>query len=261
MNFMRKILAGLILSAGFCAQAAFQVEITFNNGAIRTLSNVSVESGRVILPGENMAVPLSQVQNARFSFESLSIEDCKDLFKRAAYSELTGRTGAVLAEAGSAVELPGNMDVYLNYNLRSSFWTGQLDEAQRTIETLQSKNSPLAPLAGLYHVLILMEQDQFDQAAAAFSQIQSPDDVSAPMSEYIRGRLAMNIREYETALQHFSNILARYSRDPEWVPAATFSEGRIYKRTGYLEAASNVVDELTVAYPDAWWGRQAGELK
>jgi tetratricopeptide (TPR) repeat protein len=147
------------------------------------------------------------------------------------------------------------------YKIRACFWEKKFDDASRLIQLLQSKQSSYAPVAGLYDVLIMMEErTPVAEVSAEFDQIKNPEQISSVMSEYILGRMAIEAREYETALKHFSKILVFNSRDPEWVPAATFQEGLIYKKTGYLEAASNVASELRIGYPDSFWGRRADDL-
>lgn len=261
MRSLKTITAGFLLLTAVCSQAAYQVEITFNNGVVRKLDNLTVQSGGVVLAAENINVPFSQIKSAVFSFAGLTPADCELLMKRGAYEELAVRLNEALDPVKQGLGLPGNIDVYAQYKMRACFWIRRFDEAQDVIRTLQSNNSRFAALAGLYSVLIQIEQNQLEEAARTFQLVRDPDSISAAVSEFVRGRLAMDKREYEAALKSFSNILVFHSRDPEWAPAATFYEGLVYKKTGYLESASNVVSELTIAYPDAYWGRRAGELK
>ena len=81
------------------------------------------------------------------------------------------------------------------------------------------------------------------------------------MSEYIKARLAADRQDYTSALQHLANIVAFYNRDPEWLPAATFFEGTIYKNTGYRNSADNIAEELKRNYPEKYWGIRAEQLK
>jgi tetratricopeptide (TPR) repeat protein len=261
MKTLKKGLSGIFILTAFYAQAAYQVEFTFNNGTVRTVKDPKAQGGQVILTPENTAVPFSQIRSAVFLLEGITSEDCQNLLECGAYDELAARLNDALASVEQGLEIPGNIDLYIQYKLRACFWIRQLDEAERCIGILRAKNSPLLPLAELYNVLILIERNRADEAAGMFKNRRNPDDGSASMSEYIRGRLAMNKREYEAALQHFANILIRYRHDPEWMPAATFAEGDIYKKTGYLEAAANVAGELMITYPDTYWGRRAAELK
>ena len=183
------------------------------------------------------------------------------LVKRGAYKELDERLTPALDSVKQGIGLPGNLDAYQRYQLLASFWIRKFDVAQSVIHSLKQTNSQYAPLAELYSVLIQIEQGQIDAADAAFKKMDHPERISAACSEFIRGRLAMSEREYTQALIDFSKILVNYNHDPEWGPAATFYEGLVYKRTGYLESASNVASELTLAYPGAYWGTRAGELK
>jgi TolA-binding protein len=110
-------------------------------------------------------------------------------------------------------------------------------------------------------VLMLIEKDQPAEAARALAAVNSPDAEAPAMTEFVRGRLSLAEKKYPEALQHFSNVIVFHSRDPEWMPAATFYEGAVYKRTGYTEAAANIAEELEMAYPDTVWSRRAAELK
>jgi tetratricopeptide (TPR) repeat protein len=263
MRFVKLTAITSFLLAVLGAQAGYRVEITFNNGAKRTVDDLVVESDKVILAAENLQVPFDQIQSADFSFdEPLSFDECDVFLKRCAYKDMVTRLDALLNPVRQGFGLRGNLDGYLQYKMRACFWAKQYAEAAATADILQKKNSAYAPLAGLYQVLILLEQNKpADNVSQAFSQISDPEQISAPIAHFIRGRLAMETRSYDEALQHFSEVVVYHSRDPEWAPAAAFYEGAVYKRTGYLESASAIADELKIAYPDADWGRRADELK
>ena len=145
--------------------------------------------------------------------------------------------------------------------MRAQFWTKQYDKMRNRANLLQARKSSFAAEAALYEVLALIEENKFAEAAPAFAAVKNPEAVSPVMTEIIRGRMAMAEKKYPEALQHFSNGVVFHSRDPEWMPAATFYEGKVYKRTGYLVAALNIAEELELAYPDAVWSRRAAELK
>ncbi len=134
---------------------------------------------------------------------------------------------------------------------------------KRSIIILAAVLSPLFFAQGesLEAVLALIDQKQPAEAARAFAALKNPEATSPALTEIVRGRLAMTEKKYPEALQHFSNVIVFHSRDPEWMPAATFYEGVVYKRTGYLVAALNIAEELELAYPDTDWSRRAAELK
>lgn len=262
MKFVKTILIGCVTAVTLVAQAEYEVTITFANGSQRTVGELVVQNGKVVLAKENLQVPFNQLKELNFTFEEpLTAEECEIFIKRGAYDEMLARVDAFLEPVKNGLSLPGNLDLYIQYKMRASFWLEKYDEAQASAQMLQSKNSSYASLAGLYEVLMLLEQERsVDETKAAFDKISNPQDISGVMTEYICGRLALAAYEYDEALQYFSNVLVYHSRDPEWVPAATFYEGKLYKRTGLLESASNIAEELEVAYPDSYWSGRADEL-
>lgn len=245
-----------------CAAAsALEVEITFNNDAVRTVGRVQVQAGRLMLPAENLAVPLDQVRDAQIVSTNFSAAAVTRLLEQGAFEELLGVLDGVLQQAGDVISLPGSIDCVLYAQLTALVFTGRYDEAAHAADILSGKSSSYARQAALFRILIQIEQGQTDAAAQALDSLSGSVAQPGAFIEYLRGRLAFLQKEYEPALQHFSNILVHYGRDPVWAPAAELAEGRVYKRTGYLEAAAHVADTLSAAYSGVFWSRQAGELR
>lgn len=268
MKILRNTLIGLFAVAALGAAATgYQVQLTFVNGVQRTVSELVIQGDRVILAQESLQVPFDQIKSAEFTFEAekdeviLSLAQCEVLLKQAAYDELAEKVGAFLAPVEQALALPGNLDEYIQYKMRACFWTKQYDEMRRLAQLLQAKKSDYAPLAALYEVLVMIENGQPPaKVLEEFEKIGNAQDTSAAMTEYIYGRLALEDLQYEQALQRFSKVLVYYRRDPEWVPAATFQEGTVYKWGGDFDAMSDVRKELKLAYPDSYWSERAAEL-
>lgn len=262
MKFCRIILFSLFVVASGAAAADYEVTYTFVNGAKRTADNLVVQGGKVILAKDNLQVPFEQIAMADFTFEEpLPVEQCEILLKQASYNELAEQLEAFLSPVKQALNLPGNLDVYIQYNMRACFWTEQYEEALGLARILQAKGSRYAPLASLYELMIMLEEQQpVEDIRTALGKIENPEEISGAMVEYIRGRLALEDTKYDQALQHFARVLVYYRRDPEWVPAATFQEGTIYRSGGEYDKMSAVRKELKLAYPDRYWGERATEL-
>lgn len=262
MRFVRYTVIGFVLFAAAVASAQYTVNLTFANGATRTLKELVVRDGKVILAEENLQVPFEQIQTADFTFEEpLASDEITTLMKGAFYEQIIDRIDALLAPVQDGLALRGNLDEYIQYKMRACFWTEKYREAARLAQLLQQKDSSYASPARLYELLIRLEQKEpVDEVRAAFERIDSPEEISAAMTEYIQGRLAYTVREHEKALQHFSRVLVYYRRDPEWVPAATYSEASIYERDGNYEAVADIKKELKLAYSEGYWGRRADEL-
>jgi hypothetical protein len=255
-----KTVLSLFLAVATVAGAA-KIEVTFTNGAARTLSGLVVRDGTLVLAGENLSVPLSGVKTAVFSFDDLSPEACDKFLNASDYETAVRVLSGALGPVKDGWIFPGNIDTYLGCEVRACFWTGRFGELRSVAAVLQAKKSSFVPLTGLYQVLSLIEEGQAKEAVGLFQQIKDPEKISVPMTEYIKARLAVSEQDYNKALQHLASIVVFHSRDPEWMPAATFLEGMIYKRTGHADAAVNLVEELKRAYPETYWGVRAEELK
>jgi len=228
---------------------------------VRTLPELVLRDGTLVLAGENPAVPLSSVKTATFSFDNLTPESCDKLLNAGDYESAVRILSGALEPVKGGWIFPGNIDTYLGYAVRANFWTGRFGELRGAAAALQAKKSSFVPLAELYQILSLIEEGQANEASGLFRQIKDPEKISAPMTEYIKARLAMSEQDYNKALQHLAGIVVFHSRDPEWMPAAAFLEGMIYKRTGHADAAVSIVEELKRAYPETYWGVRAEELK
>jgi tetratricopeptide (TPR) repeat protein len=255
-----KTVLSFCLAVATVAGAA-KIEVTFTNGAARTLSALVVRDGTLVLTGENLAVPLASVKTATFSFDNLSPETCDKLLNASDYEAAVRVLSNALEPVKGGWIFPGNIDLYLGHTVRANFWTGRFGELRNAATALQTKKSSFVPLAELYQILSLIEEGQAKEAEALFRQIKDPEKISAPMTEYIQAKLAVSEQDYNKALQHLARVVVFHSRDPEWMPAAAFLEGTIYKKTGRADAAAHIVEELKRAYPETYWGVRAEDLK
>ncbi len=260
MKFSLKWVFGVCLVAAVGASAEYKVELTLTNGTKRVISPLVIQGDAVVIAAENVNIPLMQFKTAVFLCDPmLSETECNRLFRRGSYEELVSQLDAFLEPMKIGLGLKGNLDVYVQYRMRALFWLAKYDAAMADAQILLLKMSDFGSVAKAYEVLIQLEQGASSEVVTA-GCTQLGAEYSS-VKEYARARLAMKTDKNDQALQHFSNILVFNERDPEWVSAATFYEGLIYKKTGFLEVAKNVVKELEIAYPDGYWSRRVDELK
>jgi len=257
-NFiMAVLLAGVF---GFRAEANITATITYDQGAVLQAVNPVAQENAALLP--QGALPFARITRINFDFgPELTLEKCEEMFKAGSFDELSRGLSPILEQTLPFAALPGNLEEFLIFQMKAQFWTGQYSAMEITAEALKRRRSPAADLGALYNVLVLIEQRRSADADAAFKAIGRPDEVSAPMALFIRARLAMEDRNFREALRLLARVVVLYSRDPEWVPAATLYEGLSYKRTGHVASAGNVSRELKERYPGGYWSRRAEELK
>ncbi len=131
----------------------------------------------------------------------------------------------------------------------------------------QSVSSPAAAVQAvsepqpevLHQVLGLVDQNRLDEASVLFETVRNTAGTS-PMGKYLVARLAFERGQYTEALQHLSQVMLSGGRNSEWLPAAVFLEGMIYKKNGQPEAAAYAAEELVLGWPESVWARRRAEL-
>lgn len=252
----------LVLSVGSEVRAEYSAKVSLNSGKSFVVKQLNIRDGRLYLEGGQASTPVSFIKKVDFGFSSINITLCESMFRSGDYKGLerlmTEQIDPVLVYAG----LAGNLNDYLVWRLRAQFWSDDLDGAAKSIASLeQQEASEHADIAHLYSALLLLSQDRLDEAKEMFSSVLNPESVSVPMAEYIHGQIAAGLGDYRQAMLHVSQVLAFYSRDLEWMPAATALEARVYQETGQLKKAATVANELCMAYPDTRWSVLGEDIK
>ncbi|MCF7849951.1 MAG: hypothetical protein K9M45_13950 [Kiritimatiellales bacterium] len=264
MKRMKTILTvATLLAMGLMgAQAAFRAKVILTSGANWTVNKLVVQDGLILLEGGQIKMPTMNVQMVEFTFGTVNIEKCEQMLREGEYDKLNELLKSNLMPALPFGYLPSNLGDYLIWQLRAQYWGEKYEEVAGTAKLINMiKADKYAAEAHMYHVVALIDGDKLEEAEAAFKELENPDEMSPAMSEYIRARFAEKNKNYREALLHISNVVAFHSRDTEWMPVVTVFEGQIYKKTGYLEAAKNVAEELILGYPDTRWSREGEKLK
>ena len=251
------VFVGVMLFCGL-SMADMKVHITYDRGAVIDAKNPSVRDDALVL--QQGTLSFSRISRMEFEFgDGLTAQKCETLFNEGSFDQLEKSLAVALKPAASFVRLPGNLDVYLTWQMKVQFWTGKYAEMSRTAELLRQRNAQPSGLAGMYAALALIEQGRTGEAAKVFTATGAAE--ANPMALFVRARLAMAKQEYRQALQYLARIVVTYNQDPEWMPAATLYEGLVYKQTSSLEASGNIAKELIEKYPNGYWHGRAAELK
>lgn len=240
------------LMAGSLSSAA-EIQVTFNNGAARTLPELRIENGAIRMTEGRFDA--SAILSVQFTSGVPSEKNLQVLFDEGRYSEITDGLTDVRSSLLAAARLPGNGSVLLRWFLKASFWQADYETVTSAARSLND------PAAQLYVVLALIEQGRPDESEVLLSALETSRDVPPVMLAYVRARLAFSREQYKEALQYIAQVEVLHSRDREWDPAARFLEGMIYVKTGRAQAAADVAEELMLGWPDSLWSRRAAELK
>jgi hypothetical protein len=260
--FGKTTIALLVAFGGMAAHAQYAAKVTLNSGNSFVVQKLNIVNGRLQSDSGQASSSLSMIQEVEFRFAGINLKMCQSMFRSGDRRSLESLLNQYVGPVVQFSNLPGNLGDYLVWLVRVQYWNGNTSGATESIRILRQLKDPAhVNMANLYFAMLLLDQNKPDQARTVFASIEDPDAVSAPMAEYIRGKLALADGDHRQAMQHAAKIIAFHSRDPEWLPPATGLEALIYQQTGQLKKAETVANELMMAYPGTQWSRLGERIK
>ncbi len=127
--------------------------------------------------------------------------------------------------------------------------------------TNKVSSASVSPEVTLRQVLGLMDQNRMNEAFALLETVPKSENNGLPLQNYLFARRSYERGEYTTALQYLAQVTTSFDRNSEWLPAALFLEGMVYRKNGQAEAVTYVAKELVLGWPESDWSRRAEELK
>ena len=263
MNKLSMLVMMLVCSAGsLFAQTQYAAKITVNSGNSFVVHQLNVKGERLYQEAGGSSTALSMIRKIEFHFSGISLNMCDSMFRMGDRKSLEGLLEQNIGPLAQYSNLPTNLGDYLIWWLKAQYWNGNVAGVGQTIGYIrQADDSVLIDEASMYFAMLLLDQGQVDNARTIFSSVGNPEEISIPMTEYIRGKFALESGELREAMQHVARIIAFHSRDEEWLPPATVLEARIYQRIGHPQKAVAVAGELIIAYPNSRWSKLGETIK
>jgi|GEM_PF-1840497 tetratricopeptide (TPR) repeat protein len=262
MSLAKSILAVLVLSVGLSARAQYAAKVTLNTGHSFVVKQLNIQGDRLYPESDQASTSVASIRDVEFRFAGINLKLCETMFSSGDRKSLESLLAQYVGPVVQYSYLPTNLGDYLVWQLRAQYWNNNRSGLAKSIGLLRKMDAASQrDAANLYYVLALMDRGRLDDAKTVFTMVLKPDAVSVPMTEYIRGRLAVEGGDYRQAMQHVSKVIAFHSRDPEWMPPATALEARVYQETGQLQKAETVANELMIAYPGTRWSALGEQIK
>lgn len=254
------VLAGVMGSA--FAQSQYAAKVTVNSGNSFVVKSLKIKGDRLFQETGSSSTSLSMIKQIEFRFSGISLKMCDSMFRTGDRKSLEGLLDQSLGPLAQYSHLPTNLGDYLVWWLKVQYWNGNTAGVGKTISYIrQTGSQEHMDVASMYFAMLLLDQGKLDNAKTVFSSVGSPEDVSVPMTEFVRGKIALEAGQPREAMQHVARIIAFHSRDVEWLPPATVLEARIYQQLGQPQKAEAVASELIIAYPDSRWSRLGEKIK
>ncbi len=226
------------------------------------VKKLNIAGGRLYSDTGQASTSVSVITKVEFRFSGLDLKMCKKMFYSGKHKALENLLQQYVSPVMIHSDLPGNLGDYLVWMLRVQYGNKNWSGAEETIVKLRKmKKAEQVDIANLYSTLILLNQEKIGTAEAMFASVMNPEEISVPMTEYIRGRFAVERKDYRQAMLHISKIIAFHSRNPEWLPPATVLEAEVYQKTGQFKKAESVANELLMTYPGTQWSKLGEQIK
>jgi tetratricopeptide (TPR) repeat protein len=220
------------------------------------MDSLIVKDGRLLMPAENVQIPVVQVVSAEFTFDGFSTAQCRELLERSDTDTVIRKLTDAKDSLLTAVAFKGNAPEWLRLLSQAQFHNGDYAAATATMQTLRQTGDLSAEESAPYEILSLIEGNRIAEAAKLFDAAKMPDKAAA---ELILARLSASRSDYKDALQHLARLQIFYYREKEWMPCALFYEGLVSKQVGLPAASAAAVQELETLYPASRWCRMAKE--
>lgn len=261
---MRLKMAMFVAGGWVCSavHAQYAAKITVSAGNSFVVNELNIQGDRLVAAAGASSTSISMIKSIEFRFNGLGLKMCETMFRSGDRKALENLLRLHVGPVERYIDLPTNLGDYLVWQARAQYWNENRSGFGRTATLIRKgSNQRQTDIVSLYFAVMLLDQGKLADAQNVFASIEDPGSVSVAMTEYVRGKMAVEDGRLRDAMQHVARIVAFHSRNTEWMPPATVLEARIYQQLGQPEKAAAVANELLIAYPGSRWSRLGEEIK
>lgn len=234
-----------------------QIEVTFRNGAVRTLAELNIANNRLVLPEEQLRVDVAQVTSVNVLFDGPAEEQPEGLMRQGRADRVAEKLEPLADSLVNAVNLPGNATPLLGLLYKARFHQGDAEGMREVLDVLRRVNSRYAEDAAPYEIMTWIDEGRIEDAIRRFEQ---EGDLPQAPRLLIEARLAAARGEIREALRVLAQLQAFYFREAEWMPGALGEEVRLRQIAGQEIAADFAAREARFFYPQSRAAQQLDEM-
>ena len=250
---MKRLLINLLLCGVAVAATGAPLEVRIKTTSDRMLSGAFVERGAgfVLFRLEDIS-KTARIADHELAFVKFAVEEDLDAVKRqfddGAYSEAASVYNRVLPQFLPYSALPSNLSEEFNRWMTASFWSGDYDRTLKLATVLKATSGSVQ--AEFYSWLARLEQGEYE-AMAAFMKSADAETVFPENSAaryYILARLLQHEGRPLEAIRTITRLIARHSRDVNWMPKAELLCAELYFELDQPESAQAVLADIRDFY-------------
>jgi hypothetical protein len=266
----RLLSAALLFAAltglGF-ADDAVKVRIKTVDKRNYSAALVSHDGGAVLFNVANdpvlYKIPDAQIASIEFPLDKREEEARQRLFDEGNYKPLAEQLQTKLTPLMPYASLPSNLNQAFLQWMTASYWIADYDRTLALAAALQPlKTEGLSSEVLFYSQLAKLAQGDF-QTLETFLKTPDGDRIYPPGSAvrlYIDARLLQRQAQYIPAIRTAARLMARHSRDTDWIPQTELLCAELYFQLDMPESARAVLADIKEFYSDPQIQKQAAAL-
>lgn len=251
---MKRLLINLLLCGIAAASAGAPLEARIKTTASdRTLSGTLLErgSGFVLFRLEGISKTARIADNELVFIKFTVKEDLdavKQQFEEGAYGEAVGAYKRILPPFLPYSALPSNLSEEFNRWIAASYWAGEYDLTLKLATVLKATSG--SELADFYNWLARLEKGEYEPVTAVMAGSGAtgvfPENSAARY--YIQARLLQHDGRPLEAIRTITRLIARHSREANWMPRAELLCAELYFELDQPESARAVLADINDFY-------------
>jgi hypothetical protein len=210
-----------------------------------------------------MPINVSAIKKLQFQFD-YSPATVDKLNGGADYKEIAALLWKDLRPTFDYFDLPCEGLENLSLMVTALYWAGEYDKITEVDrEESRLNNKPLRQTIDLYKLLTIISQRRLLVAEDELKKIEKEQPALLKTAPYVYAQAELQLSEQKAlaAQKTIARLIVDYPKDFEWMPPALLLSARTYYALGNLDVASQILEELRLAYPMKHWTALAVELQ
>ena len=266
-NSIILILSCLIFSLnahGVTAELVMAGGKTWDVKIIQRIKTPQKDSLQLSINGKIAGIPVSAVKEINYDI-NLNIDKLIELKERREYSLLIKRLNASLKPYEAYEDIPSNLTKYKSLLMELYFLVNDYDNVISFANNIEkySKDDELKSSAQVFLARSFIKNGSAEKAEDLlringwFDEINSN---SNPEKLFILAELMRLKEDYNRAMELVSYIIAFNSQDTKWMQPSELLCAELYVELKLYESAKEVINQISLLYPDSIESEKANEL-
>jgi tetratricopeptide (TPR) repeat protein len=253
------ILAALTLSmVGTASAASLEAKLVMPGGRSWTGLIVGRDGDWISFStgtgGNPIRIGASTIEQLEFTLE-LDENKLNEMNRNREYERVITALNRTLEPYAAYSDIPSNLTQYNALLMELHYKVGAYDKSLEISSRLAAddRDPDLQEQSRVYRLLALIDSERVQEAEkqlAEYGWDGELSDDSAPQKLYVAAKLLALKKDYSSAMELVSKIIAFNSQNPDWMQPAELLCAEVYTELGMYDSAEEVIQQISLLYKD-----------